>query len=169
MLPAFFRLFLRGWKMDQTGQGGDPDETFPLQNDEAAFDGVLDADVFERLRRSLDELAPGSLDRVLDEYLRDAPAQIEGMKLALSAGDMPELRRAAHSLKGSSLWLGGVRLGEWCRQLELLHEDLMEKFAPSLIVAIERELGQVMRALARRRMGQKKPSPGSVDTAGEGS
>jgi HPt (histidine-containing phosphotransfer) domain-containing protein len=162
-------LYLQGRKMDQKGEGGDPGETFPLQEDEAALDGVLDAEIFEKLRRSLDELAPGSLDRVLDEYLRDAPAQIEGMKLALSAGEIPELRRAAHSLKGSSLWLGGARLGEWCRQLELLHEDLMEKFALSLIVAIERELGLVMRALDRRRVGEKKPSPGSVDTAGEGS
>jgi HPt (histidine-containing phosphotransfer) domain-containing protein len=155
--------------MDHKGQGGGPDETFPIRDDEAAPAAVIDDEVFERLRRSLDELAPGSLDRVLDEYVRDAPAQIEGMRLALSAREIEELRRAAHSLKGSSLWLGGVRLGEWCRQLELLHEDLMEKFAPSLIVAIERELGQVMRALARRRTGEKKPSPGSVDTAGEGS
>lgn len=58
------------------------------------------------------------LDELVDTYLDDGATQIAALEAAVAAGSVEELVRPAHSLKGSSLNIGALRLGELSRGLE---------------------------------------------------
>ncbi len=51
-------------------------------------------------------------------YLLDAPAQIELLAKALAEGDADAFRRAAHSIKSTSLYFGAEKLAAQARALE---------------------------------------------------
>jgi two-component system sensor histidine kinase/response regulator len=61
---------------------------------------------------------PAFVDELVDEYLADAPRQAAAVRAALDAGDPAGLVRPAHTLKGTSLNLGGVRVAEVARSIE---------------------------------------------------
>jgi histidine phosphotransfer protein HptB len=79
---------------------------------------VLDQSVLDELL----ETTGGDADFVRDlveTYLADAPAQLEGIDAAITANDADALVRPAHTLKSSSVTLGAMRLGEISRTLEM--------------------------------------------------
>ena len=61
---------------------------------------------------------PAFVDELVDEYLADAPQQASAVRAALDAGDAEGLVRPAHTLKGTSLSLGGVRVAEIAMAIE---------------------------------------------------
>jgi two-component system, sensor histidine kinase and response regulator len=61
---------------------------------------------------------PGFVDELMDAYLADAPQQVAAVRDALDGGDAEGLVRPAHTLKSSSLSLGGVQVAEIARQIE---------------------------------------------------
>jgi HPt (histidine-containing phosphotransfer) domain-containing protein len=61
---------------------------------------------------------PDFVDELVDEYLAEAPQQTAAVRAALDAGEAEALTHPAHTLKGSSLTLGGVRVAEIARQIE---------------------------------------------------
>jgi two-component system, sensor histidine kinase and response regulator len=63
---------------------------------------------------------PEFVDELVDEYLADAPRQVAAIRAAADAGDPAGLVRPAHTLKGTSLSLGGVRVAEVARAIEEL-------------------------------------------------
>jgi HPt (histidine-containing phosphotransfer) domain-containing protein len=63
---------------------------------------------------------PQFVDELVDTYLADAPRQMDGMRAALDAGKDADLLRHAHTLKGASLSLGGLRVAELARAIEEL-------------------------------------------------
>jgi HPt (histidine-containing phosphotransfer) domain-containing protein len=79
--------------------------------------GPIDPAVFA----GLVEMTGGEMDFVdelVDTFLEDGRAQIEGMRASLADGDTERLGRAAHSLKSGSLNVGALDLGATCRSLE---------------------------------------------------
>ena len=79
--------------------------------------GPIDDVVFA----ALVEMTGGELDFVdelVDTFLADARVQLDTMRAASAAGDLPTLTRAAHSLKTGSLNVGAMELGGSCRALE---------------------------------------------------
>lgn len=80
-------------------------------------DSPIDPAAFGRLV----EMTGGDLefvDELVDTYLEDGRAQVEGLRSAIARGDGEAVVRAAHSLKSSSLNVGALGLGERCRALE---------------------------------------------------
>ena len=61
---------------------------------------------------------PDFVDRLVDEYLADAPRQAAAVWAAFDAGDPAGLVQPAHKLKGTSLNLGGMRVAEVARSIE---------------------------------------------------
>jgi HPt (histidine-containing phosphotransfer) domain-containing protein len=61
---------------------------------------------------------PAFVDELVDAYLADVPEQLVALRAALEAGDAGALVRPAHTLKGTSLTLGGARVAELARQIE---------------------------------------------------
>jgi HPt (histidine-containing phosphotransfer) domain-containing protein len=56
---------------------------------------------------------------LVETYLAEAPAQVEGIAVAVAAADPAALVRPAHTLKSSSATMGAVRLSAIARRLEM--------------------------------------------------
>lgn len=61
---------------------------------------------------------PEFLGELIDDFLADAPAQLESLRGAAASGDATTAERAAHTLKGGSRTFGAGPLGALCRQAE---------------------------------------------------
>jgi HPt (histidine-containing phosphotransfer) domain-containing protein len=74
--------------------------------------------------RTLDELREGvGGDReffaeLVDDFLADAPAQLESLRETSASGDADGARRAAHTLKGTSRTFGAAELASICQEAE---------------------------------------------------
>ena len=58
------------------------------------------------------------LAELIDEFLADAPLQLESLREGLGTGDAERARRAAHTLKGTSRTFGAGALGLLCEEVE---------------------------------------------------
>jgi HPt (histidine-containing phosphotransfer) domain-containing protein len=94
---------------------------------------------------------PEFVGEIVDTYLADAPTQLEGMRAALAAADMPALTRHAHTLKGNSRNVGATELARIAQQLEEQGRTGDADGAGSRIDAAADELVRVTAALAAAR------------------
>lgn len=83
-----------------------------------SVDTPLDPDVLDKLRQLTAPDEPDVLHQVLQLFLSEVPRRIEKLRNALSAGDIEEVGRSAHSLKGSAGNIGARALHEVCSQLD---------------------------------------------------
>lgn len=60
----------------------------------------------------------GFVDELIDTFIEDATAQIDGLRSAALAGDAEAIVRPAHSLKSNAANVGATELGELARALE---------------------------------------------------
>lgn len=81
-------------------------------------DPPLDPEVIEKLRQLTPPDEPDVLQQVLQLFLSEVPRRIERLRNALAAGDIEELGRSAHSLKGSAGNIGARALHEVCSRLD---------------------------------------------------
>ena len=94
----------------------------PAGDDSAAVAGLprdghpVDGSVLDRLLDELDD--PALVATVIATYRRELPVRVEGIEDAARAGDMPNLRALAHTLKSTSAALGAEHLARLCLQLE---------------------------------------------------
>lgn len=81
---------------------------------------VLDQAVLNTLRKLTPPGEPDVLAEVLRLFLDEVPPRIARLRNAWSSGNIEEMHRAAHSLKGSSGNIGARRLYEVCSQLDAI-------------------------------------------------
>jgi HPt (histidine-containing phosphotransfer) domain-containing protein len=79
--------------------------------------GPIDDDAFGQTLEMVDGDL-GFLGELVAAYRTDGQSRLADMRAALKAGDSEGLRRAAHTLKGSSASLGANDLAEACREVE---------------------------------------------------
>jgi PAS domain S-box-containing protein len=79
---------------------------------------ALDETVISGLRELQDEGGPDIIAELSGMFLQDAGLRLGEMREALEAADPAALRRAAHTLKGSSGSLGAMRMSELCAELQ---------------------------------------------------
>jgi HPt (histidine-containing phosphotransfer) domain-containing protein len=82
------------------------------------------------------EMVGGDLEfvgQLVDEYRVDGAGRVADMRTALAAGASEDLRRAAHTLKGSSASLGANALAAACREVEVAaRESRFDGLAPKV-------------------------------------
>ena len=78
---------------------------------------ALDNAVLGELRESVGD-DPEFLAELIDDFLADAPGQLESLREAASSGDAAGARRAAHTMKGNSRTFGGTKLASLCQEAE---------------------------------------------------
>jgi len=100
--------------------------------------------------RELQELAcddPGLLSELIDLFLTSTPELIDQMRRATEDEDGPALRRAAHTLKGSSGQMGALRLQDICATIETLASTGslvgVEPLLSELSLAFGRSVGEL--------------------------
>jgi HPt (histidine-containing phosphotransfer) domain-containing protein len=79
---------------------------------------VLDRAVTNALRTLTSPGEPDVLAEVLNLFLDEVPPRMTRLRNAWTAGNIEEVHRAAHSLKGSSGNIGARRLYGVCAQLD---------------------------------------------------
>jgi HPt (histidine-containing phosphotransfer) domain-containing protein len=81
---------------------------------------LINTDMLQALQDTTDS---DFVAELIDTYLDDCPALLDGMRQALAEGSADAFRRAAHSLKSNSATLGAEALAETARGLEMKGRD----------------------------------------------
>jgi HPt (histidine-containing phosphotransfer) domain-containing protein len=79
--------------------------------------GALDNAVLGELLESVGR-DPEFLGELIDDFVADAPAQLESLREAATSGDANSARRAAHTLKSNSRTFGAGELASLCQEAE---------------------------------------------------
>ena len=99
--------------------------------------------MIETLRQLTPPGEPDVLTEVLKIFLQEVPLRIERLRTVLAAGNIEEVQRAAHSLKGSAGNIGARRLHEVCRQLDEKGRAGESVGLAPLVDALAAEFGKV--------------------------
>lgn len=74
----------------------------------------LDHEALAELKEVMEE----DFETLLSTYLNDSRQRITSLASAVEAGDPESFARTAHSLKGSCINIGAMRLGQLCAKAE---------------------------------------------------
>jgi len=110
--------------------------------------GVLDPAVVDSLRQLTPPGEPDVLAEILTVFLAEVPRRIDRLTTAWRAGDVADVQRAAHSLKGSSGNIGADALFEVCKQIDE-RARAGELRIEELIDALNREYANVEAEIGR--------------------
>jgi DNA-binding NarL/FixJ family response regulator len=97
--------------------------------------------------------APDFTRRLIDQFIREAGAQVGTLKEAAGRTDARALNATAHSLKGSSMIMGAARLAALCAQVEDQVTAVGGTVSAALMTEIDQELGRVQDALMAQKDG----------------
>jgi HPt (histidine-containing phosphotransfer) domain-containing protein len=140
--PEQLNRALERWLPDHSIDAGDAGAS-PLESAE----DPLDAAVIARIK---DDLEPAMRERLLATFDQSLSTSLERIEAAVECDDRPELRQAAHRLKGGSATIGARALSEACRALEQqVHTDRPELAAQAKELG---ELGHATLAELRERL-----------------
>ena len=80
---------------------------------------------------------------LVQQFLQQAPSQIQALQASLVSHDTENVRRKAHRFKGESLQIGAIRLGKVCEKIEFLaQQGNLETLSPYLAF-LDTELAQL--------------------------
>jgi HPt (histidine-containing phosphotransfer) domain-containing protein len=80
---------------------------------------------------------------LVQTFVTDSDQRVVAIQAALDAGDPGELRRAAHSFKGSASNMGAPALAEFCRQAEECGREGDLARAQAAVAGLTAEYAQV--------------------------
>ena len=78
----------------------------------------LDAHTWSGLEYLESVSGPGAIAELVESYVKDAPARLDGMRAALEARDRARLGRLAHDLKSNSAAIGAMDLARLAERIE---------------------------------------------------
>jgi len=128
--------------------------TSTVSNGEESFDGCLDEQVLLDLQSLGDEEQPDFLHAVIQQFLDDQAKHQQAVESAIHDRDPLGLRKAAHSLKGSSFNVGARALASCAMELEQLGAAGTLDGVDDLLTAFQKECGRARRALEQRLLVQ---------------
>lgn len=94
---------------------------------------------------------PAFVDELADAYLADVPQHVSDLRAALQAGEAEGLVRPAHTLKSTSLSLGGAHVAELARAIEERGRSGSLDGVPALLVELETAQADLASALGHAR------------------
>jgi HPt (histidine-containing phosphotransfer) domain-containing protein len=110
---------------------------------------VLDPAVLASLRQLSVPGEPDVLTDVLKLFLAEVPPRMTRLRNAWSSGNIEEMQRAAHSLKGSAGNIGAQGMFDVCRQLDGLGRSGNLEAASTLVDALDVEFDKVQAEIRR--------------------
>ena len=121
---------------------------------EESFAGCLDEQVLQDLESLGDEEQPDFLQVVIQQFLDDQTKHMTAVATAIEEKDPMALRKAAHSLKGSSYNVGARSLANSAMELEQLGAAGGLDGVDVLFATFQKECGRARRALEQRLVAQ---------------
>ena len=113
---------------------------------------TIDSGVIASLDEAWEEGETDLVVELIDLYLGDAPQWVDAMRAAASGEDATALKRAAHTLKGSSGSLGIRQVAETCRRLEQSDCSDSAGGVAALLLRLDCDFARARAALAAERM-----------------
>lgn len=101
---------------------------------------ILDPATLEQLQELIDGTDTSFLTDLFESYLATAKDSIQALRVE---ADQDVLRRAAHTLKGSSLNVGASRVADLCKRLENQLRGEQPQDMPAQVDQIEHRVQQV--------------------------
>mgnify|MGYP005839214743 CR=1 FL=1 len=122
--------------------------TVTPQTGPQSTDAAIDNAVIGKVRAIGGENASAFLAELIAAFEEDADKLLAELREAAAENNAEVLRRAAHTLKGSSATLGAVRLSAMCQELELMSCQGTLEGVAERVAQIEAEYERVQAALA---------------------
>ena len=117
--------------------------------DRAGSDGAIDGHVLDQLRA---DLGPGPVAQVIATFLERTPEVLAELRDAASRADADGIRRAAHTIKGTSATLGARKLAEASAEIESLGRTGSVPDAVNRVEALEASYRAVASLLEAERI-----------------
>ncbi len=111
---------------------------------------AVNPDILNEFKEMMGSDSDQMLTDLIDLYLNNSPMLIEQMRRQIAAQRLPDLQRAAHTLKGNSSQLGAQPLADICFKLELLAKSGSTDGANDLLSQIQAEFSRVEKELQDR-------------------
>jgi len=111
----------------------------------------VDMEVLTSLAESQLEGEPDLIVELIDLYGNEGARLVGLLKKALNERDKPAIKRAAHSLRGSSSNLGILQMALICEQMEKSECGEVFPFLEELVISLEHEFEKVERILSAER------------------
>jgi PAS domain S-box-containing protein len=109
---------------------------------------AVDAETISALRALQGDGGPDIIADLIGTFFENTPHLLEAARLALSSGASADLKRSAHSLKGSCSNFGAKQMEKLCHTLEHTPPGADASVASELLASIEKEYLRVHAALA---------------------
>ncbi len=124
-----------------------PGETAPAPSVSSTDGGDgIDRRVLEKLGDPAQGGDPAFLRELVTMFLKEAPSLLGAMRSAAAQGDASQVAARAHTLKGSSAYVGGLTVQALCEQLEAMARAGMEG-AIELVDKVERAVAELQEVL----------------------
>lgn len=129
------------------------DKTRQIETCSARETGVINLTVLEALKKFQQTGEPDFVTELIDLFIDDTAVQLESLRVAVSKNDVPEVRRLAHLVKGSSGNIGATGLAELCHEIERLDLDAgaYDSYVQNLLLKLQDEFRQVSEAFKAHR------------------
>lgn len=121
-----------------------------LTTEHSSLDAI-DTKVLLSFRKMVGKDSTAIVREMIDCYLEESPKLLEEIATAIAGGNVVQVTRAAHTLKGSSLTLGAVTLSNFCKELEILSREGNTEESIEKLPLIEAEYQRVKAALQIER------------------
>ena len=116
-----------------------------------AGEPVLDHRRLDHLRSIQDDNQPSLVRELIDQFIAESSAHVDGLRQAQSAGDTDLLRALAHRFLSLTQNIGATRLSTICAELERMAKQKHVTAVPGLVTALADECRLVQDALAAAR------------------
>ena len=125
----------------------------------------VDLSVLDNVRELGEANEPDPVSELIDLFLRDFPVQLAALREAVTKGDAAALEATAHTLKGSSAYLGATGLSAVSGDLERTGRAGSVDEASPLLVQLDREFERVRRVLERYKLSGQSANRGNQQQA----
>lgn len=103
----------------------------------------LDHEIISSLRDVMEDDFP----LLIETFITDSQERIGNLHTLVTGAEADEIRRAAHSFKGSSSNIGAARLAELCKEVEMAALENKLADLPKSVMDIEAEFNAVIASL----------------------
>lgn len=113
---------------------------------------VLDTARLDHLHSIQEDSQPGLVQEVIDLFVADAPAHLQGLRDALVAQDAGRLARLAHRLLSATQNIGAHNMSSLCLEIERLGREGDLAALAQLVPQLSDELDKACHALRTERL-----------------
>lgn len=115
---------------------------------------TLDRSILAALESAGGPAGSGFARALIDQFLREAASQIQGMKHAAERADARALEATAHNLRGSAMTMGANKLAALCARIERDAASTIQGLDAGVPLGdLDREFSRVQEALAPEQPG----------------